>query len=108
MAGGPVLSDRDQRTLADIERRLGASDPGLVRRFESAHVRPEYRPLRAWHYCAAVLGALLAVIGFAFGYGPVLVLCCAALVAGGMACRGLRHWRRERVSRRHVGEGEHG
>jgi DUF3040 family protein len=33
-----VLNDRDRRTLADMERELRTSDPGLVRWFESASV----------------------------------------------------------------------
>jgi len=44
--GGAALNDRDHRTLADIERELRASDPDLVRWFESASVCAACSPRR--------------------------------------------------------------
>lgn len=99
-----MLSERDLRILAEIERELWATDPGLVNRFRyvrlggtgSSHggpagacstdwcggCRKDTSSPRLWQYVLAVLGPLLLVIASAFSFAPVLILCCLLLGAG--------------------------
>jgi hypothetical protein len=110
-----MLSERDRRTLAEIERDLCASDPGLARRFESAGARSASRPPRAgWTaagsadgtaggrrtscsprirpYALAVLGPLALVTVSALVIAPVLVplfVCCTICA---LTVRTLQRW----------------
>jgi len=95
-----VLSERERRTLAVMERWLREQDPGFIRRFERAAVTPSGRrgapgqpipvdrgwprPGTAW---LLLLAGLLAVLGTAIAGEPVvtLALICALLTGGAVA-----------------------
>jgi hypothetical protein len=108
-----VLSERDRKILAEIERELSVTDPGLVHRFRSVMVGgicssrdatagarstdredgSRKEPPSAWLYLLAVLGPMLLVIVSALWIAPVIVLCCL-LLGGGLAIRARRRRKR--------------
>ncbi len=72
-----MLSDRERRTLARIERELTASDPHLVQLFSGAAVRDGDSPLPTFLLVAGlallVFGSLIAAVPVAV-FGMVLSL----------------------------------
>lgn len=100
-----MLSERDRRTLAEIERRLYAEDPGLVRRLEAERSRVHRRGGRestsgrgraraAAPYLATVLVPLLLVAVVALEALPLLVEVAVVLALAGLAVRLVRGRRR--------------
>lgn len=96
-----MLSERERRTLAVMERRLREQDPEFIRGFERAAVTPPRtgrrppgraapidmgrpRPRTAWLLLAV---GLLAVLGTAIAGVPVvtLALICGLLTGGAVA-----------------------
>ena len=74
-----MLSERNRGTLAEIERDLCASDPGLAHWFGGLDGRGTRRSERVLlitvrQYLLALLGPLLMVIVSALAVTPVLVL----------------------------------
>jgi hypothetical protein len=66
-----VLSDRERRTLARIERELTTSDPDLVKLFVAAGLRDTSRPVPV---LLLVTGLALLVFGSVIAVVPVAVL----------------------------------
>jgi len=66
-----VLSDREWRTLARIERELTATDPDLVRLFHGAAVRDLDSPMPTF---LLVAGLVLIVFGSLIAAVPVAVV----------------------------------
>lgn len=66
-----MLSDRERRTLARIERELVASDPDLVRLFHGAAAGPTDSPAPIF---LLVTGLVLLVLGSLIAVVPVAVV----------------------------------
>lgn len=77
-----MLPQDEQRTLAEIEQHLRASDPELVRRFEpSADAPPRARrAVRAIGMAGLVLGMFLLTLGFAGENADLALMGAAVLV----------------------------
>jgi Flp pilus assembly protein TadB len=67
--GNDVLSDHERRSINDIERRISAEDPDLVRRFadEADKARP-----RRWPYFAVLTIATILLLAGLILALPVL------------------------------------
>ncbi|MBN9098936.1 MULTISPECIES: DUF3040 domain-containing protein [unclassified Pseudonocardia] len=80
-----MLSDRERRTLARIERELVASDPDLVRLFAGAASR---RPERDTPIFLLVTGLALLVFGSLIAVVPVAVVGMIVSVVALFTARG--------------------
>jgi len=77
---GKVLSDAEQRRLAEIESALRADDPSFVQRFETA--RPDRRRRRTIGAVLAVVAAMtVTVVGLVGGSVAVAVFGVTAIGA---------------------------
>jgi hypothetical protein len=81
-----VLDEREQRILADIERQIEVSDPGLARLARTKDERRTYWWSIAALVVGAVLGVALAGLG-PVGHGLLLILVSAVPLV-------VWHWRR--------------
>jgi hypothetical protein len=81
-----VLDEREQRILADIERQIEVSDPGLARLARTKDERRTYWYAVVALVVGAVLGVALASLG-PVGHGLLLILVSAVPLA-------VWHWRR--------------
>jgi hypothetical protein len=88
-----VLSDRERKTLLELERGLAAEDPEFARSFEApAHGGVGAHPPRgghSWGYpVTIVVAVLLGVLMFLAG-SPVSALACAAVAGAAWLMRRL-------------------
>ena len=81
-----MLSDSEQRRLAEIESRLSNEDPAFVHRFGRRTREGRARRRRWIAVLLALCGVIVAVAGLTGPYVPVVVLAmCSIGVAGGIA-----------------------
>jgi hypothetical protein len=81
---GSMLSENEQRRLAEIELSLSADDPGFAHRFGRGTAESRQRRRRLIAVVVAVCGALSAVAGlFANANVPVVVVSMCGIGAAG-------------------------
>jgi hypothetical protein len=78
-----MLSDSEQRRLAEIESRLSNDDPAFVHRFGRSTPEGRLRRRRWIAVVVAICGLLAAIAGLTGPYVAVVVLAVCSIGAAG-------------------------
>jgi uncharacterized membrane protein len=81
-----MLSDHEQRRLAEIELLLSGDDPGFVQRFAARSADGRRRRRRLIAAVVAICGAIAAIVGLTLPPNVAIVVpaMCLIGVAGGI------------------------